>query len=142
MRKLIWKWLAGWMALGLLACSGGGLSGGGSAGGGPVGAPPPAPGPVAQGGGQMTAGDGTLGSQSSNVDISATFFRKYDLHFKDETPEQNAPLFEYTLAQGQTTLPSAQVKRLQALGMPMDCSECEGRWVRALYCGAYSDADI
>ncbi|MCE9625023.1 MAG: hypothetical protein K8R69_06165 [Deltaproteobacteria bacterium] len=141
----------------LSACSGGGISGEGPSGGipsggGPVGgagdtAAEPGPGLAVQGGPIMAqaAGDGTLGSQSSNSDLVPKIYREFTLFFAGETPAQRGPGFSYVLPGNPGTLPSAEVKKIEESASTYSetaCPSCVGRWVRAVNCGAYADTDI
>ncbi len=140
-------------ALALTACAGSGGSGPGAVGAGPAGGGAlDSPGQGAVGGslpgdspilGQAT-GDGTLGSQSSNVDLEPYFYREYSLFFAGEPLAQGAG-YDYILPSVPGNPPTAQVLKIfKDLGgyKEVPCLACEGRYVRALNCGPHSDADI
>ncbi|MCC6272205.1 MAG: hypothetical protein IT572_01955 [Deltaproteobacteria bacterium] len=136
----------------LSACAGSGGSGPGSAGAGPAGggaldspgqgagASLPADQPVLG----QAEGDGTLGSQSSSVDLEPTFYRTHALFFAGEPLAQGTG-YDYILPSVPGNLPAAQVlkifKDLQGY-KEVPCLACEGRYVRAVNCGKHSDADI
>lgn len=154
--KALRRWIFPlWTALALAACAGtggsgpgavggggpvGGESGGGSAGVDAVGLVTPLENPTL---GQAT-GDGTLGSQSSSVDLEPHIYRQYSLFFAGEPLAQGAE-YDFVLPQSPGKLPAAQVLKIfkDSSGYKeVPCLACEGRYVRALNCGPHSDMDI
>lgn len=138
--------------LALTACAGSGSSGPGTVGAGPGGGALDSPGQAAVGPASpldqpvlgQAGGDGTLGSQSSNVDLEPGFYRTHALFFAGEPFAQGAG-YDYILPSVPGTLPAAQVLKIfKDLNgyKEVPCLACEGRYVRAVNCGPHSDADI
>lgn len=140
--------------LALTACAGSGGSGLGPTGASPagggaldsptqgiaVGASLPGDQPILA----QAGGDGTLGSQSSSVDLEPYFYREHSLFFAGEPLAQGAG-YGYILPTVPGKLPTAQVLKIfKDLGgyKEVPCLACEGRYVRAVNCGPHSDADI
>lgn len=136
----------------LTACAGSGGSGPGPVGAGPGGGALDSPGQAAVGPASpldqpvlgQAGGDGTLGSQSSSVDLEPGFYRTHVLFFAGEPLAQGAG-YDYILPSVPGNLPTAQVLKIfKDLGgyKEVPCLACEGRYVRAINCGPHSDADI
>lgn len=143
------------ITIALVACVGGGGTSSGPAGTGPIGnsggdgadlgsASNGGAVPVTTISSGQASSDGTLGSQSSNVDLEPYFYRTHTLNFAGETGPKGA-WFSYALPKIPGTLPKAQVLKInQSLSdyQEIPCLACEGQYLRALNCGSHSNAEI
>ncbi|MFO1463830.1 MAG: hypothetical protein U1F66_08620 [bacterium] len=92
----------------------------------------------------QASGEGTLGSQSSNVDIAPGFYREFTLFFQGETPDQAGAGYPYFLTSSPGSPPDGWVKRVKQYPQYQEtaCPDCAGDWIRAVNCGPYDDSDI
>jgi len=93
----------------------------------------------------QATGEGTVSSQSANVDITQEFIREYSIAFQGYDGDISGPSFDYILPSNPGSFPKGTVRKIQngldGYKEPA-CTACQGSWLRVLDCCPYSDADI